>query len=158
LKLVLILNKPQGKGIFLSELLPIWSKISDSITREHYIEKLAAFLQVKDDFVREELDKYQKTTAVVSYKQVLTQTTPQAAPPAKLISYDRREMLEQYLIALLLHQPIDSSFIPNFPETLFTQEELKQVYVLLVLFWIRSLLNQSNLKLLLLLILCLKSL
>ncbi len=43
-------------------------------------------------------------------------------------------MLEQYLISLLLHQPAEASYVPNFPETIFTQEELKEVFVLLVLF------------------------
>lgn len=128
-----------GKRAVLAETLPIWSKISDSITREHYIEKLAAFLTVKDDFVREELQKYEKSSGPQTYRQSLAIKTKQAvreslqAQPIKA-SFDRREMLEQYLIALLLHQPSDLTFIPNFPETLFTQDELKQIYVLLVLF------------------------
>lgn len=129
------------KKEILGELLPIWTKISDLITREHYIEKLAAFLQVKDDFVRDELQKYEKLTGSQAYKKSFSAQSGETngglgiAKPAPLkITYDRRVMLEQYLIALLLHQPTDSSFVPNFPETLFTQEELKQVYVLLVLF------------------------
>lgn len=139
-----------GKRQILAELLPIWNKITDPITREHYIEKLAAFVQVKEDFIREELEAYQKSAGPQTYKQSLVSNTKQSlalqakhapdtqAEPvsitAKIITYDRREMLEQYLIALLLHQPSELTYIPNFPETLFTQEELKQVYVLLVLF------------------------
>lgn len=129
------------KKEILGELLPIWTKISDLITREHYIEKLAAFLQVKDDFVRDELQKYEKLTGSQAYKQSFSAQSrvnngalDMTKPAPIKITYDRRAMLEQYLIALLLHQPTDSSFVPNFPETLFTQEELKQVYVLLVLF------------------------
>jgi hypothetical protein len=38
------------------------------------------------------------------------------------------------LISLLLHIPLDHTYVPNFPETLFTQEELKQIYVMLVIF------------------------
>jgi len=133
-----------GKRQILSELLPIWTKISDPITREHYIEKLSALLTVKDDFIRKELDNYQKSQSVQSYKQSLqghkisnfdpAKTSVNNQPAIKPPTFDRREMLEQYLIALLLHQPLELNFIPNFPETLFTQEELKQVYVLLVLF------------------------
>lgn len=136
-----------GKRQIFNELLPIWAKISDSITREHYIEKLAAFLQVKDDFVREELEKYQKAQSAVSFKNIAVVSkangesskieNKQDLSPSEInqsLVLGRREMLEQYLIALLLHQPFDLNFIPNFPETLFTQEELKQVYVLLVLF------------------------
>ena len=131
-----------GKKQIFNELLPIWNRISDPITREHYIERLAAFLSVKEDFIREELDKYQKSLKVSSYKPGLALREKQEDPlpseesdgiPTKII-YDRREMLERYLIALLLHQPIDLNYVPNFPETLFTHEELKQVHVLLVLF------------------------
>lgn len=114
-----------GKRQIFNELLPIWNKISDSITREHYIEKLAAFLSVKEDFVREELDKYQKSQNISSYKQVLVQKPASSVvPEIKNTTFDRREMLERYLIALLLHQPVEAKFIPNFPETLFTQEEV----------------------------------
>lgn len=122
-----------GKREIFAELLPVWSKISDPITREHYIEKLAAFLQVKEDFVRDGLEKYAK--APILPKQAQALDTKKETSEVKIKpSFDRREMLEQYLIALLLRQPLDLIYIPNFPETLFTQEELKQVYVLLVLF------------------------
>lgn len=123
-----------GKRQIFAELLPIWSKISDSITREHYIEKLAALVQVKEDFVREELEKYRSSEGPKNFRKALNIPSDVISPPAKNITFDRREMLEQYLIALLLHQPSDLIYIPNFPETLFTQEEYKQIYVLLVLF------------------------
>jgi DNA primase len=126
-------KQASGKRSIFSELLPIWSKISDPITREHYIEKLAAFLLVKEDFVRGELEEYKKTASFTKVAPVLEEkkSVPEIKPKT---SFDRRELLENYLIALLLRQPPGLNFIPNFPETLFTQEELKQVYVLLVLF------------------------
>jgi DNA primase len=126
-------KQASGKRSIFAEVLPIWSKISDPITREHYIEKLAAFLQVKEDFVREALEDYKRVSVMPKTAQVLEskKDLPQSKPKT---SFDRREMLENYLIALLLRQPPGLNFIPNFPETLFTQEELKQVYVLLVLF------------------------
>ena len=46
----------------------------------------------------------------------------------------RRELLEEYLIALLLHPPFDSTYVPNFLETLFLKESFRQIYVLLVLY------------------------
>lgn len=125
-------KQAEGKRAILSETLPIWNKISDSITREHYIEKLAALLQVKEDFVREELEKY--TNALITPSKQIVSVEPKKETSKPKTSFDRREMLEQYLIALLLHQPVGLTYIPNFPETLFTQEGLKQVYVLLVLF------------------------
>ncbi|MBI2593254.1 DNA primase [Candidatus Daviesbacteria bacterium] len=127
-------KEASGKRQIFAELLPIWSKISDSITREHYIEKLAALVQVKEDFVREEMEKHKSFGGPKKYIQALNTSREVISAPTRNITFDRREMLEQYLIALLLHQPSDLVYIPNFPETLFTQEELKQIYVLLVLF------------------------
>ena len=46
----------------------------------------------------------------------------------------RRELLEEYLIALLLHPPKEYVFFPTFPETLFLREVLRQIFVLLVLY------------------------
>lgn len=126
-------KEASGKRGIFAELLPVWSKISDPITREHYIEKLAAFLQVKEDFVRDGLEKYSRLPVLPKQAQALEVNKESGGLKIKP-SFDRREMLEQYLIALLLRQPADLVYIPNFPETLFTQEELKQVYVLLVLF------------------------
>jgi DNA primase len=129
-------NASDKKAVF-AELLPIWSKIADPITKEHYTEKLAALLMLKDDIVRKELDIYTKNAA----KGITVVTTlPQPQKSAKELQdneskpYDRRGKLEEYLITLLLHIPQESTYVPNFPETLFTREELKQIYVLLVIF------------------------
>ncbi len=46
----------------------------------------------------------------------------------------RRELLEEYLMALLLHPPLDLTFVPNFAETLFLKESFRQIYVLLFLY------------------------
>lgn len=117
------------KKAILKELLPIWKKISDPIVREHYLERLAALLQIKVDLLKQELTNFSiipKIKIVSEIKKEILNS------PHK--SYDRRSLLEEYLIALILHLPRDHSYVPNFPETLFTQEDLKQVYVLLVLF------------------------
>lgn len=125
------LKDPVSKKVILSELLPIWKKISDPIVKEHYIDRLAAFLQVKQDFIRNQLDNLQesKLAVVPSIAEVVKE-----APRVQAEKGDRRYLLEEYLIALLLHIPPDHTFVPNFPETLFTKEQLKQLYVLLVIF------------------------
>lgn len=129
------LKQASSKKAILAQLLPIWKKISDSITKEHYIQKLAALLQVKDELIRVELENFVTQITPDSLKKFNNQTIKQSdnsSKPPK--SYDRRQLLEEYLIALLLHLPNDHIYIPTFPETLFTQEELKQIYVLLVIF------------------------
>lgn len=111
-----------------SEVAPIWRKIPDSVTKEYYTEKLSALLQIKVDLIREEVNKPIST----AWKE---QTSPRVSDtPQKEESPDRRKLLEEYLISLLLHLPLDYTYIPSFPETLLTQEHLRQIYVLLVLF------------------------
>lgn len=124
------LKDSAAKKIILSELLPIWKKISDPITKEHYIDRLAAFLQVKQDFIRSQLEGLREAPTPI----VISQIVASPKPIKQEVGHDRRQLLEEYLIALLLHLPTDHSFVPNFPETLFTKEQLKQLYVLLVIF------------------------
>lgn len=111
------------KKAFL-ELIPIWKKIADPLVREHYVQKLAALLQVNEEWIRDNMGK--PTPNQAAWNKI---------EPAKddQVSMDRRMMLEEYLISLLLHIPQSHTYIPNFPETLLTQEDLRQIYVSLVL-------------------------
>lgn len=117
------------KAIFL-ELLPIWKKITDPIVKEHYIQKLSALVQVKDEIVRKEIDNLKdiKITPIASKVE-----SGKDGLIDEVIRVTRHKLLEEYLVSLILHIPSDHTYIPNFPETLFTQEQLKQIYVLLVL-------------------------
>lgn len=124
------LRQASSKRAIFAELLPIWKKISDQMVKEHYIQKLGALLQVKDDFIRKAL------ASPLNVKSPVSESKPQKISNGgkKEFSRDRRELLEEYLISLILHLPKDSTYVPNFPETLFTMEHLKQIYVLLVIF------------------------
>ncbi|MDP2672149.1 MAG: DNA primase [Candidatus Daviesbacteria bacterium] len=113
-----------------AELIPIWAKITDDLERDHYIQKLAAFLKTDEKILREAVDK-QRAIPQRSFPRVLTETSGKD----NLISVKtRRELLEEYLIALLLHPPEGLVFVPNFPETIFLRETWRQVHVLLVLY------------------------
>lgn len=120
----------QGKKEILGELLPILDKITDSMVEEHYIQKLAATLSVKDDLIRAEIDKQKAVNPKLSYAK----ESEKSRQDGEIRPKDRRRLLEEYLIALMLHVPQNHSFIPNFPETLFTEESLRHIYVLLVLY------------------------
>lgn len=111
------------------ELIPIWSKITDDLVREHYIQKLSAFLKMDETILREAVDK--EKTHKQSYTEVFHK---KQGEDDVLESKSRRELLEEYLIALLLHPSQESVFVPNFPETLFLKEAWRQLYVMLVLY------------------------
>ncbi|MBI2019486.1 DNA primase [Candidatus Daviesbacteria bacterium] len=113
-----------------AELIPVWAKITDDLVREHYIQRLAAYLKTEEKIIRTAIEKSKKSQSQ-NYTGVLQQkSTKDNVMTAK----SRRELLEEYLISLLLHPPSDSNFVPNFPETLFLAEKWRQLYVLLVLY------------------------
>ncbi len=117
----------EGKRKIGEELIPIWSKIADPLTFEHYLQKLAALLGVQDDIVRREIKKV-SAGGVPSFKTVLDMPTTQTS------FHSRQEMLEEYLMVLLLKIPSTMTYVPKFPETLFLSEKLRSLYVLLVLY------------------------
>lgn len=112
------------------ELMPVWAKITDDLVREHYIQKLGAFLKTDENILRSAVEKMRKMPAKTYVAIFSKSEAPDNAMPSK----DRRELLEEYLIALLLHPPEDCNFVPNFPETIFLAEKWRQLYVLLVLY------------------------
>lgn len=117
-----------GKRRIFEELLPVWAKITDPMTRDHYVQKLGALLQVKDELIKKELYRSSQNK-LVSADLILTEQKDD-----KISGKDRRKLLEEYLLVLILHIPEESTFIPSFPETLFNLEDLRSLYVLLVLY------------------------
>ncbi len=112
------------------ELIPVWAKITDNLIREHYIQKLAAFLKTEEKILRDGVEKARNLSSK-TYSQVFHQGSSQD----NVVSpRSRRELLEEYLIALLLHPPQDLTFVPSFPETLFLKEAWRQFFVYLVLY------------------------
>jgi len=112
------------------ELIPIWAKITDDLVRERYVQKLSAFLKTDEKIIREGVERARKPQA-----NQFTQVLKKSASDNIVGGKNRRELLEEYLIALLLHPPLDFTFVPNFPsETLLLKESLRQIYVLLFLY------------------------
>ncbi len=112
------------------ELIPVWAKITDDLVRERYIQRLSAYLKTDEKIIREAVER-QRNYQPKNYPSVFQKTSVKDnAVPSK----SRRELLEEYLIALLLHLPQDCHFAPSFPETLFLAEKWRQIYVLLFLY------------------------
>ena len=112
------------------ELVPVWAKINDDLIRERYIQKLSAYLKMDEKILRTSVDNQRKSS-----KQPYASVFHKKSGADDVLSVrSRRELLEEYLIALLLHPPEESVFVPNFPETLFLKESWRQLYVMLVLY------------------------
>lgn len=111
------------------ELIPIWAKIFNSLERERYIEKLSAFIKTDDKVIREAIEK-QKKNSEVGFKPLVNPIKQDNIVGVR----SRRELLEEYVMVMLVHPPADFNFVPNFPETLLLKESFRQLYVLLVLY------------------------
>lgn len=118
----------EGKKRVAAELLPIWAKISDPLVREHYLQKLATHLLVDEEILRKQLLRYTSIGPRV-YKSVLEKVSSLSITPKS-----RRELLEEYLLALLLKIPKQLTYVPTFPETLFLSDSKRTIYVMLVLY------------------------
>lgn len=123
-------NDPKDLKQIGMELIPVWAKITDDLIRDHYIQKLAAFLKTDEAILRQAVANIRKK-GEQNFSQVFLQKDQD---DSVVSSKTRTELLEEYLIALLLHPPSDFTFVPSFPETLFLKETWRQIYVLLVLY------------------------
>lgn len=112
------------------ELIPVWAKITDDFVREHYTQKLATLLKTDEKVLREAINKGRRGENR-TYTEVLKQSRKDDFVTG---ARSRREILEEYLIALLLRLPKDHTYVPTFPETLFLAERWRQIYVMLVLY------------------------
>ncbi len=120
----------EGKRMIGHELIPIWSKITDSMTFEHYLQKLSALLSVEDRILRQEIKK----TTQQGQGQPTFRPVNQQPAPTRVTFRSRQDLLEEYLMSLLLHLPTGVIYVPNFPETIFLSENLRSLYVLLVVY------------------------
>ena len=84
----------EGKRRIGEELLPIWSKITDSLTFEHYLQKLSALIGIPEEVLRKEIkkSKMENMYQPVSFKNI---------PEIKQVLKVRRDLLEEYLLSLL---------------------------------------------------------
>ena len=121
----------EGKRRIGEELLPIWSKITDSLTFEHYLQKLSALIGIPEEVLRKEIKKSKMENV---YQPVSFREFGNCRAEMKQVLKLRRDLLEEYLLTLLLKIPADLTYVPNFPETIFLTENFRSIYVLLVIY------------------------
>ncbi len=119
-------NKVEDRRKMSEELFPIWRKISDPLVFDHYLQKLSALLGLSEEILKNEIKKIKVDK--ISYKKI------DSVEESEKTLRSRRELLEEYLLSLLLHIPDELTFVPNFPETLFQSNINRSIYVLCVLY------------------------
>ncbi|MBW7944510.1 DNA primase [Patescibacteria group bacterium] len=102
---------PEGKRKIVNQLAPVFSQISHAVEREYYVRKLAEALEVKENALQLDLQKFgvAKSVAGGSRSSGGAQAEPkQAAAPQS----SRRTRLEHYLLFLLFQA--DAAAVPSF--------------------------------------------
>jgi len=118
------LTEAEGKRQISKEVLPFIAKIADEISRDHYIQKIAALLDVSEEAVRADLKKYLPRTAVTTAgytEQAVVEQTPAAKS-------SRIDILEKYLLVLVLQTGVLPA---ELSEEFFYKEETKSLFKLI---------------------------
>lgn len=91
-------NSIEGKRKITDALLPLLSQISNEIVKEHYLKKLSNDVDTSIDSLNKELDKFQKLKVEEKINQPIGEQKDKKS---------RREILEEYLLALIIqsHNP-----------------------------------------------------
>ncbi len=93
----------EGKRAITKSILPVLHSIGNAVEQAYYIEYAAKKLEIKEDALETELKKYLRTQKL---------GIPSKKPEAPLAQQEDRshvEVLERYLVALLMHS--DDAFI-----------------------------------------------
>lgn len=97
------LSAALGKKQAAAELLPIIKAIPDEIEREHYIQRLAATLEVEDGVVRSAMERTEGggQKAEDGFRKRETENRNAGKPQEEKLG------LEEYVLALVLSSPLD---------------------------------------------------
>ncbi|OGH10791.1 MAG: DNA primase [Candidatus Levybacteria bacterium RIFCSPLOWO2_01_FULL_36_13] len=123
-------EKAEGKRKITEEILPIISRISNEIIKEHYLKKLAIQLDTSVDSINKEVEKIQ--TKKEEDKIIVAQNK----------SRDRRELLEEYVLALALQSEKISEVLEENKEELekyvFKTPSYQKILDLLSEFYVKN--------------------
>jgi DNA primase len=86
------INTGEGKKIVADSFLPIVASMTNEIIKEHYLRKLSTVLQTTYESISKELERIRQTALGMVVK----------VPAAKEEKQSREEMLEDYLISLIM--------------------------------------------------------
>lgn len=88
-------DEAEAKKRVSDEVLPILAKIENLVVREHYLKILSAKLKTSLDILTMQMEKIQK-------EEKLPRFTTKEADTSNTVKKDRKEQLEEYLLAMAL--------------------------------------------------------
>jgi DNA primase len=99
-------DSAQGKKAIADNLLPLFANISNEIIKEHYLKKLSAIFEISLESLLKEVSKLQKKD--LEDKIAISQKDKRS----------RREVLEEYLIALIVQSSNPQKVLEDNQESL----------------------------------------
>ena len=99
-------DSAQGKKAIADNLLPLFANISNEIIKEHYLKKLSSIFEISLESLLKEVNKLQKKD--LEDRIVIP----------KKDKRDRREILEEYLISLLVQSSSPQKLLEDNQESL----------------------------------------
>lgn len=84
---------PEGKRAISDEVLPLLSAITNEIVKAHFVKRLAGDLGASEEVVARQMEKVAKPTSPFT-----------SQPSVKPAQRNRQDILEEYLVALLLQK------------------------------------------------------
>ncbi len=116
----------EGKRKLGQELLPLFAAIGNEIVKEHYLAKLGDLLGTTQEALLKEIDRTKKQEIVKKMPLITKEQRP------------RQEILEEYLLALLLQaenpQPLVESIKETLGEYIWITPAVQKVFVALQAF------------------------
>jgi len=109
-----------GKNKIIEEFRSFYQKISNEITKNHYIKRLAEDLELDENVIKKTLNSSSPANPS-SYRDV----SESAAPQKK-----QKSTKEEVFLALLLESPVDIAYpiVLKFPDEYLTDYNLKSLY------------------------------
>lgn len=93
------------KRAIADTLLPLFTTIQNEIVKEHYLRKISTMLDTSYESIVKEEEKLNKQEKVI-------------AIPVKKLKRTREELLEEYLLALLLQEHVSEDILENVKQSL----------------------------------------
>lgn len=112
------ITSAEGKKAAADAFLPIISSMTNEIIKEHYLRKLSTALETTYESISKELERKQK--AVLKEKIAL--------PPPSLQKQSREEMLEDYLMSLIMQSQNPKASLEKIFATLSPSLESGKAY------------------------------
>ncbi|MFA6322784.1 MAG: DNA primase [Candidatus Buchananbacteria bacterium] len=126
------ISQAEGKKAAAKILLPMITKMNNKIEQTHWLQKLGEALSVSEQILREALPggKIKK---------------PSLPAAAVIAGKDRKQMLDQQLLAIVLKYPHHLSFlIDNLPNQIITDQAVQELYKKLIIYYTESINGESQ--------------